>query len=65
MSVVALSYVVLANHDHVSCICWQENSRANATPFYRGRRRMTDCVNFLTLAAPGGSLHWRRCWPTI
>ena len=53
---LALSYVVLANHDHVKLHLLQENSRANATPFYRGRRRMTDCVSFLTLADPGGSL---------
>ncbi len=53
---LALSYVVLANHDHVKLHLLQENSRANTTPFYRGRRRMTDCVNFATSATPGGAL---------
>ena len=53
---LALSYVVLANHDHVKMHLLQENSRANSTPFYRGRRRMTDCVNFATAAIPSGAL---------
>jgi uncharacterized protein (DUF58 family) len=53
---LALSYVVLANHDHVKLHLLQENNRANSTPFYRGRRRMTDCVSFATLATPGGTL---------
>jgi uncharacterized protein (DUF58 family) len=53
---LALSYVVLANHDHVKLHLLQENSRVNTTPFYRGRRRMTDCVNFATSASPGGAL---------
>ena len=49
---LALSYVILANHDHVKLHLLQEGSRANASPFYRGRRRMTDCVNFATSASP-------------
>ncbi len=53
---LALSYVVLANHDHVKLHLLQENSRANTTPFYRGRRRMTDCVNFATSVTPSGAL---------
>jgi uncharacterized protein (DUF58 family) len=53
---LALSYVILANHDHVKLHILQENSGSKATPFYRGRRRMTDCVNFATSATPGGTL---------
>ncbi len=53
---LALSYVVLANHDHVKLHLLQEQSATKATPFYRGRRRMTDCVDFATAATPSGSL---------
>jgi len=53
---LALSYVVLANHDHVKLHLLQESSGSKATQFYRGRRRMTDCVNFATAATPAGSL---------
>lgn len=53
---LALSYVVLANHDHVKLHLLQEDNRANTTPFYGDRRRMTDCVNFATSAIPGGAL---------
>lgn len=53
---LALSYVVLANHDHVKLHLLQESGGAKATQFYRGRRRMNDCVNFATGATPGGPL---------
>jgi uncharacterized protein (DUF58 family) len=54
---LAMSYVILANHDHVKLHILQEQSGSlKATPFYRGRRRMTDCVNFATSAMPGGAL---------
>ncbi len=52
---LALSYVVLANHDHVKLHLLQSESSA-ASQFYRGRRRMRDCVEFTTSAAPNGSL---------
>jgi uncharacterized protein (DUF58 family) len=52
----ALSYVVLANHDHVKLHLLQGNSSAAASPFYRGRRRMVDCVEFAISGKPGGSL---------
>ncbi|MBM4264131.1 MAG: DUF58 domain-containing protein [Deltaproteobacteria bacterium] len=52
----ALSYVVLANHDHVKLHLLQGNSAAHASPFYRGRRRMADCVQFASQAAPSGTL---------
>ena len=51
---LAFPYVILANHDHVKLHLLQDTSRAS--PFYRGRRRMTDCVNFATAAMPGGAL---------
>jgi len=51
---LAFSYVILANHDHVKLHLLQDPSRAS--PFYRGRRRLTDCVNFATAAMPGGAL---------
>ena len=51
---LALSYVILANHDHVKLHLLQDLS--SASPFYRGRRRMTDCVDFAAAAAPGGAL---------
>jgi len=51
---LALAYVVLANHDHVKLHLLQDQSRAS--PFYRGRRRMADCVSFATAALPGGAL---------
>lgn len=53
---LALSYVVLANHDHVKLHLLQERSGTGASPFYRGRRRMSDCVEFATAAQPGGAL---------
>lgn len=52
---LALSYVILANHDHVKLHLLQ-NAGAKASPFYRGRRRMRDCIEFADAAAPGGSL---------
>jgi uncharacterized protein (DUF58 family) len=52
---LALSYVVLANHDHVKLHLLQNTSNT-ASQFYRGRRRMRDCVEFTTSAAPDGSL---------
>ena len=52
---LALSYVVLANHDHVKLHLLQRASNT-ASQFYRGRRRMRDCVDYTTTVAPGGSL---------
>ncbi len=53
---LALAYVVLANHDHVKLHFLQSGSSSVASPFYRGRRRMVDCVDFGAAAAPGGPL---------
>ncbi|HEX9265557.1 MAG TPA: DUF58 domain-containing protein [Candidatus Binatia bacterium] len=53
---LALSYVILANHDHVKLHLLQGASTPLASPFYRGRRRMSDCIDFATSATPGGSL---------
>lgn len=53
---LALSYVILANHDHVKLHILQAQNGNKSTPFYRGRTRMTDCVNFATSAIPTGVL---------
>jgi uncharacterized protein (DUF58 family) len=53
---LALSYVILANQDHVKLHILQDRSSSNASPFYRGRRRMSDCVNFVISAKPEGPL---------
>ena len=53
---LALSYVILANQDHVKLHLLQEQGGNKASPFYRGRRRMTDCVSFAAAAIPGGPL---------
>jgi len=52
----AFSYVVLANQDHVKIHLLGGASGAGASPFYRGRRRMVDCVKFAAGATPGGTL---------
>jgi uncharacterized protein (DUF58 family) len=52
----ALAYVVLANHDHVKIHLLSEASTARASPFYRGRRRMVDCVQFAAAATPAGKM---------
>ena len=51
---LALSYVILANQDHVKLHVLSEYG--SASPFYRGRRRMADCVDFATGANVGGAL---------
>jgi uncharacterized protein (DUF58 family) len=53
---LALAYVVLANHDHVKLHLLQEDAAKRSSPFYRGRRRIADCVNFIAAANPEGSL---------
>jgi uncharacterized protein (DUF58 family) len=52
----ALAYVVLANHDHVKIHLLGDQSVAGSSPFYRGRRRMVDCVQFTGAATPAGSM---------
>ncbi len=52
---LSLAYVVLANHDHVKFHLLQDGAGA-ASPFYRGRRRMTDCADFANSASPAGPL---------
>jgi uncharacterized protein (DUF58 family) len=51
---LALSYIILANHDHVKLHLLQEGAGSSASPFFRGRRRMMDCVNFATSVTPAG-----------
>ncbi len=53
---LALAYVVLANHDHVKFHLLQDPPPSAASPFYRGRRRMAECVEFAASAKPGGQL---------
>ncbi len=50
---LALSYVVLANHDHVRLHALSEANRAS--PFYRGRSRILDLIDFTAAVAPGGA----------
>jgi uncharacterized protein (DUF58 family) len=52
---LALSYVILANHDHVKLHLLQDGG-GSASQFYRGRRRMANCIDFATSVIPGGSL---------
>jgi uncharacterized protein (DUF58 family) len=52
----ALSYVVLANHDHVKIHLLRKPSENVSSPFYRGRRRMMDFVQFTAAITPGGSI---------
>jgi uncharacterized protein (DUF58 family) len=57
----ALSYVVLANHDHVKLHLLQGSSGGVASPFYRGRRRIADCVAFASSVSPRGPLILAAC----
>lgn len=52
---LALAYVILANHDHVKFHLMQ-GAAGRASQFYRGRRRMADCIDFATSVTPGGPL---------
>jgi uncharacterized protein (DUF58 family) len=52
----ALAYVVLANHDHVKLHLLGSSVNHGASPFYRGRRRIADCIRFMTSANPEGPL---------
>jgi uncharacterized protein (DUF58 family) len=52
---LALSYVILANHDHVKLHLLQGEA-GSASQFYRGRRRMADCIDFAASAIPDGPL---------
>ena len=53
---LALAYVVLANHDHVKLHLLQEASAPSASPFYRGRHRIMDCIDFVSSLSPQGPL---------
>jgi uncharacterized protein (DUF58 family) len=57
---LALSYVVLANHDHVRLHSLKD-ANAAASPFYRGRQRMKDLIRFVSSVSPGGSLQPAPC----
>jgi uncharacterized protein (DUF58 family) len=58
---LALSYIVLANHDHVKLHLLNDETISPASPFYRGRRRMADCVRFATSLEPRGALDLAGC----
>jgi hypothetical protein len=45
----------LANHDHVKLHLLQGEA-GSASQFYRGRRRMADCIDFAASAIPDGPL---------
>ncbi len=66
---LALAYVVLANHDHVKLHLLQEipaplrqaqggelSRTTSASPFYRGRHRIMDCIDFVSSRSPEGPL---------
>src|SRR5262245_18440077 len=53
---LALAYVILANQDHVKLHLLQNTPRAPVSLFYRGRRRMADCIDFATSVTPAGPL---------
>lgn len=53
---VALAYVILANHDHVKLHLLGNGFGHLASPFYRGRRRIKDCIQFITSPTPEGPL---------
>lgn len=57
---LALSYVVLSNHDHVRLHSLKDAGAA-ASPFYRGRQRMRDLIGFFAAVSPGGSLQPAPC----
>ena len=52
----AISYVVLANHDHVKLHLLQGTAGNTASPFYRGRRRIAECIGFARSLNPAGTL---------
>lgn len=51
---LALAYVVLANHDHVKLHLL--GARHPATPFFRGRHRIIELIDFLSKVSPTGPL---------
>ncbi len=51
---LALAYVVLSNHDRVKLHLLQDRSPSPASPFYRGRHRITDCIDFVSSLSPSG-----------
>ena len=53
---LALAYVILANHDHVKLHSLESGAAASASPFYQGRHRIMDCVDFFSSRTPRGSL---------
>ena len=50
---LALSYVVLANHDHVRLHALGEDNEASS--FFRGRNRIVDLIRFVRSLGPAGA----------
>jgi uncharacterized protein (DUF58 family) len=53
---LALTYVVLANHDHVKLHLLHQGPNPSASPFYRGRHRIMDCIDFVSSLSARGPL---------
>lgn len=53
---LALAYVVLANHDHVKLHLLQGTLAGPASPFFRGRHRIMDCIEFAASRTPQGAV---------
>jgi uncharacterized protein (DUF58 family) len=51
---LALGYVILANHDRVRLHCLT-NTSGGASPFYQGRHRIMDLIDFVSGASPAGA----------
>ena len=51
---LAIAYVVLANQDQVKLHILREGLARSASPFYRGRQRIMDCVAFVSSISPSG-----------
>ena len=51
---LALAYVVLANQDHVRLHCL--HGAPSASPFYQGRHRMMELIDFVSSVSPDGPL---------
>jgi uncharacterized protein (DUF58 family) len=54
---LALAYVVLASHDHVKLHLLPGDDSAQVTPFYQGRHRLKDLIQFVGAGSPTGSMN--------
>lgn len=58
---LAIAYMILANHDYAKLHLLQETPGPAASPFYRGRHRIMNCIKFLSSVSPRGSLDFAHC----